>query len=212
MSKRHLVVVDDFYPDPAAIRRDALAVPYGPAGDGSYPGQNSVRGYCTPAIMQAFSVILGNEVRATSEWSNGHFRLSYADSAYRQDIHHDPIAWSGIIYLNPPEQCCGGTAFWRHKASGTDDQPTMVQRIVDGLWRVDGVEPGDLPAARRWVRAEVTERQGLDRSLWEQSSRVVMRFNRLVLFRSANWHSHLVNFGSKPEDGRLIQTFFFHDG
>jgi hypothetical protein len=48
-----------------------------------------------------------------------------------------------------------------------------------------------------------------DRSKWESTMLVPMKFNRLILFRPWFWHGAGPGFGSSPENGRLIHLLFF---
>ena len=48
-----------------------------------------------------------------------------------------------------------------------------------------------------------------DRSKWQRTMVLPMKFNRLVLFRSWYWHTAGDSFGDDPENGRLVQLFFF---
>ena len=48
-----------------------------------------------------------------------------------------------------------------------------------------------------------------DRSKWEPTFSIPMRFNRLALFRSYLWHDAGPSFGTTKENGRLILPWFF---
>jgi hypothetical protein len=52
-------------------------------------------------------------------------------------------------------------------------------------------------------------RDALDRSKWELSMTVPMRFNRLVLLRPWLWHTSGPGFGDSVENGRLVYVMFF---
>src|SRR3546814_13932407 len=48
------------------------------------------------------------------------FRLTLASDLGRAGVHVDPGYWSGILYLSRPEDCRGGTEFFRHKRTNTE--------------------------------------------------------------------------------------------
>lgn len=48
-----------------------------------------------------------------------------------------------------------------------------------------------------------------DRSKWEHTMTVPMKFNRLILFRPWYWHGAGPGFGDRAENGRLIHLLFF---
>ena len=43
-------------------------------------------------------------------------------------MHMDGGYWSGILYLSKPEDCRGGTDFFRHIEAGTDQAPEDLER------------------------------------------------------------------------------------
>ena len=64
----------------------------------------------------------------------GAFRLGHKDTELHTNIHADnPVApWACVYYLNLPEQCKGGTAFYKHKETG------MVLHAIEGALRREG--------------------------------------------------------------------------
>lgn len=55
----------------------------------------------------------------------------------------------------------------------------------------------------------ILKSDGNDRSKWEETFMIPMKFNRLILFRGYIWHDAGVSFGTSPENGRLILPIFF---
>ncbi|WP_235974184.1 DUF6445 family protein [Luteimonas deserti] len=119
---------------------------------------------------------------------------SRAGDIGRGRVHIDgPVEWSGILYLGRPEDCRGGTEFFRHLPTGTERAPLDARELqAMGLPSYDAVQ--DEPIAR----------DGNDPSKWELTMRVPMRFNRLVLLRPWMWHSAGGAFGEGLEDERLV--------
>ena len=52
-------------------------------------------------------------------------------------------------------------------------------------------------------------KEGLDRSKWQHTMTVPMRFNRLVLLQPQYWHTASPGFGDRVENGRLVYLMFF---
>ena len=59
------------------------------------------------------------------------------------------------------------------------------------------------------MHADIIEKDSVDDSKWELTTRIPMRFNRLVLLRPWLWHTAGPGFGDTPENGRLVYLMFF---
>lgn len=209
--QQKLIVVDDFYTDPDAVRTHALSLRYHAAAGHTYPGKNSIEPFLAPGQVEVFKQILGAHIEPSEVGLFGHFRLSLAGDTYEQDIHVDPpvhekeYKWAAVLYLNTPLQCRrpdgttrDGTLLWRHMARDLERVPLNAEE-----GRALGFSDYDA------VRQELIYKDGHDRSKWECVHRVPMKYNRIVFFRPYEWHSHGENFGSTVESGRLVQIFFF---
>jgi hypothetical protein len=124
------------------------------------------------------------------------FRLNLAGEMPHSWVHSDDICakYASVLYLNTPEQCYGGTAFWRHKALKMDRLPTR-QELGD---KADSFY-ADMTAY--WK----------DISLWEPVSFVPMQYNKFISYPTCLFHSRypFEGFGKGPEDGRLIWICFY---
>ena len=82
----------------------------------------------------------------------------------------------------------GGTAFWRHKATGAH--------------RID---PGDI------ALFEQVKGDWADAAKWEQSGLAEMKLGRMVIYESALFHSRwpFAAFGTDYDSGRLVAVAFF---
>lgn len=114
-------------------------------------------------------------------------------------IHNDILLgkWTGLLFLNRPEQCFGGTAFWRHKKFGWEAGPNLGQ-VVDAGFKNSS------------EYCAFMAKEGFREDQWEMIDYVPMAFNRLVLFRSAQFHSRypMKSFGTDLESARLLKVFF----
>src|ERR1700692_1781494 len=96
--------------------------------------------------------------------------------------------YAAIVYLNEPEQCEGGTAFYRHRETGLDNVPDF-----DSIeWHHAVSRTKKEPEALR----KTSQADGFDiGSKWDQLSVVPMRFNRCIIFDSRQFHARLGGFG-----------------
>ena len=197
-----LMVIDDFLSggDAWKLREAGLGLDY-PDLQGNFPGRNSQQRIHIPGLPQAISRLVGEPLRPIEpQQSHAKFRLTRAGDVGRGRVHIDgPVDWSGILYLSRPQDCRGGTEFFRHLATGTDHAPTNADEL-----RAMGLDSYEA------VQRELLARDTNDPSRWEMTMRVPMRFNRLVLLRPWLWHSAGEAFGSTTEDARLIYLMFFN--
>jgi Family of unknown function (DUF6445) len=193
-----LTVIDDFLADPEAFRAHALKLDY--SVQGPYPGRNSVEHIQIEGLERLVSSMVGERVQIPLPLqSHGTCRLTLeSDNCEPSKIHIDPTHWSGVLYLNRPEDCRGGTEFYRHLPSGMDRVPKDERGLQAAGYR-----------SYDELQREVVEKDGLDRSKWELTMTVPMRFNRLILFQPQYWHTSGPGFGDTVENGRLVYLMFF---
>jgi hypothetical protein len=175
-----MLILDDFLP--AAVRADGLSAAYGDyhAHDGETYKRVAIQP--VPGLQDAIERAMG-----PVEMLGMGYRLNYAGELPNHAIHSD-LGWgthAAVVYLSDGP---GGTAFWRHKASGTTridlgDADLLAQ--LDGDW--------DNPD--RWDMTDIAE----------------MKLGRGVIYESALFHSRwpFAAFGDSPETGRLIAVAFF---
>lgn len=195
---KSLVIVDDFFKDPMLVRNLALETSYQDVTKLNYPGLQSDMAFYNQDIIKRFEKLLNDEIDPKVEsLTFGKFRFMTRESGSRIKIHVDGLAeWTGLIYLNTPDQCEGGTAFYRHIDTGLEGPPRPDQMKKFGFESVLDFEQ------------RIIAEQSLDLSRWEETTFVGMRFNRLVLFRGNElFHCHTHGFGNTNENARLTQNF-----
>ena len=197
----HVIVIDDFLPNIDELRERALKLNY--AVEGRYPGLNSVEKVNIPGLDELISRLVYEPVRApwTKDFSHGSCRIALAKDDRPARIHIDQSHWSGILYLTRPEDCRGGTEFFRHLPTGTDHLPLTPEAL-----KATGYSSYDE------LRAQILDKDALDRSKWELTMTVPMRFNRLILLQPQYWHTAGPSFGDSLENGRLVYLMFFLRG
>lgn len=186
---------DNFLPDAIAYRDQLLSQPFYDIrhSDGEFYKHINVR---PPQEIKPHLVArLGKEVDVDYCLA----RLNYAGEQPNNSVHTDE-AWSDfayILYLNLPEQCQGGTAFWRHKKYGWTEFPTKQQILRTGKSerRIYEMLRADMNIAEAWEQLHVEE----------------MQFNKLIAFPCNQWHSRWpwTAWGYDKSDARLINVGFF---
>lgn len=196
-----LTIVDDFLPVDrwrdirAAILRDGFkteSIKEGPnLPEATYENVN-IRDI-PPDFNQAITNLYGRPIKMLKEA----FRLGYKDSQLHNLVHADHCCaqLAAVYFLNPLDQCQGGTAFWRHKKFGWEMMPTQ-QDLDDVGYSIEEM-------AHDWQNSEA----------WEMVSLAGMRTNRIITYPTNAFHSRWPwqGFGdkSKPEEGRLVFCAFF---
>jgi hypothetical protein len=196
-----LLVIDDFLDDPHLLRDAALRLRY-PEVKGKYPGRNSVERIDLGLDGEVSRLVGERLVPLTDGHAHGKCRIALASDVGTANVHVDASHWSGILYLSRPEDCRGGTEFFRHI-------PTNTDRTC--LSNEESAAKFGAPSAQRWLE-DLLERDTNDASKWEMTMRVPMRFNRLVLLRPWLWHTAGASFGDTLENGRLVYLMFFRLG
>jgi hypothetical protein len=196
-----LFVIDDFLRNPHEVRAQALSLTY--AVGGRYPGLNSTEKLRIEGLDEVISSLVREPVRApwTDDFSHGSCRVALASHDQQARIHIDQSHWSGILYLSRPEDCQGGTEFFRHKRTQTDRVPMDTESL-----KAVGY------STYKELQHDILDKDALDRSQWEHTMTVPMRFNRLILLQPHYWHTAGPGFGDSLENGRLIYLMFFLRG
>jgi len=194
-----LLIVDDVYDDPERMREAALRLDYPvPATGANYAGRNSSGKLLLPDADKMLSWVVGEPLVGAVERAHGALRLTSACDTGRYRVHVDVgVDWSGVLYLNRPEQCRGGTSFFRHRGTGTEHAPTTAADLV----RCNAKTAQE-------TLDRILGRDSNDAAQWESTVTVPMQFNRLVLFRPLLRHSDGDGFGDSTGSGRLVQLFF----
>lgn len=193
-----IIIIDDFLSRPHELRQRALSSDYPAADhDAYFPGRNSAGQHPLPGLDQYVAKLTGQTLAPAPRTFHGAFRLCLAGETGSGGVHTDPCHWSGIIYLSLPEDCEGGTDFFRHRRTKTIRAPVF---------------PGEfeqLPITREELGQDLISPHSTDPVRWELVRHVPMRFNRMIVFRPWLWHNARPGFGDSVENGRLIYVMFY---
>lgn len=187
-------VIDDFLPEPDALRlrAQAMEADYQPFCGSYGTSEETPVGHIAVVELAGVHARIQEAVNrhVIAKWTG--FRLDYASETPSLPVHFDTELggdYAAVLYLNLPSQCAGGTAFWRHGASALGLLPANASPETEAKYRADGADPG----------------------LWICESVVAMAWNRLLVYPTDYFHSRLpfAGFGSTPSDGRMIAGAFF---
>ena len=193
-----IIVVDDFLAHPLELRDAALRLTY-PAQDGAFPGRNSQQRINLEGLVQQAAHIVGEPLGLlTPPQSHGKCRITLAADKGRAKVHVDRSHWSGVLYLSLPQDCRGGTEFFRHRRTDTDRRPINQEELTAMGY-----------SSPQEMHREIIEKDSNDETKWEMTMRVPMRFNRLLMLRPWLWHTAGTGFGDRIENGRLVYLMFF---
>jgi hypothetical protein len=197
-------IADDFYPDPDLVREIALRSTY--HFPRNYFGYRSTKGFLPRGTVERIQALFGFErvMLHRAEWGTTCFYQTLARGRHRESffVHIDAVRdprqprFAFLVYLSPQAPPGSGTGIYRHKATGLWQDPTAAD-------------------ARRLGRSRQELRDRLEadaqaRSRWELLDSAENAYNRAVLFPSHWYHAGGRYFGSRVENGRLYQAFFFH--
>lgn len=207
-----VIVVDNFYPDPHAVRASALKAEYTEHGSlwwvtawesGKDPafrqGGNRWTRHNGPEVRRLLEAAIGAQIR-TDTWElagdgwNGAFHLRLGAPIYLPGgIHHH---W-GVVSADSQtrETEFGWTGIVYLNPSAPKGSGTSVWRDREtGLCYASPDE-----TFVKWRRPADCEKVFEAENVW----------NRLVLMDSRLLHRAETSFGREPEAARLLQTFFF---
>lgn len=199
-----VLVIDDFYADPMAVRAAALEGRY----DRSlafYPGLHSELGEDAGrplrATLAGLLATLGS-ARCRPEDISTDFSIvttpAHEMLAQQKHPHVDGVPLAGVLYLNPDYEV--GTSFFRHRPTGLAFVRDEAEQQAYGQWMQTHGERSQ-PASYA---------VGGD-GIWEHLHSVAGRFNRLVMYPGTAFHSiamHDVAAKLSLESARLTQRFF----
>lgn len=208
-----LCILDDFAPDPAALRGYAAAARF-EAAHNHYPGVRAelppedYLAHQMPLIAAAVAEAFGR--RGPVEVIDASFSTvctpADALSVPQRLPHCDAFTPDRIALVHYLSQSPDGTAFFRHRSTGFE---TVDEARRDLYFR-------QLDTELRYTGPPVPGYVAGDTPLFECVRVAEARFNRALLYRSNNLHSGAIAPGAAlsadPRDGRLTVTAFLSVG
>jgi hypothetical protein len=197
-----LTIVDDFLPTNEFLEiRDAVRA----QGFATVEVQEQP-GTCAPKVPyenvnlskeyeHSFSRGLAHLYGRSIEMELQAFRSGHRGSQLHNKVHADHCCaqLAAVFYMNDLQDCCGGTAFWRHKRWGWEMMPTEAQMAKVGY---------TLPElSADWHNEDA----------WQLVTIAGMKPNRIITYPTHAFHSRypFEGFG-EGEKSRLIWCGFFN--
>jgi hypothetical protein len=182
-SYQDLVIVDDFLPDPDATRALALDQVFTKMGSA---GRRSAERFHHLVNTTVFERLLS---RVILDWEdqpiNGRFQICTAEDPIV--YHADDQSHAAIIFLTPNAPVESGLTLVRSRR--TDIRRSSSNQVVN---------------------TETFDGAHFDSTKWETVDKIGNVYNRLVLWDARLIHAASCYFGTKPDDARLFQMFFFN--
>lgn len=178
-----MIIIDNLHPLPNELRQHALSQEYE-----DWVGHDGVLYKRICRVEVPFIRKMLEDIFGSVDMLGMGYRLNFDDEVPNTAIHSD-LGWGThalVLYLSDNEE--SGTAFWKHKPSGTTRIDTGHTQLFDQV-------------CSDWD----------DLSKWEMQQKVDMKFNRGIIYESALYHSRypFQAFGDSVETGRLIVVAFF---
>jgi hypothetical protein len=191
-----LIVKDNFFADPSALRADVLSRGFqtvtNPSDGVAYTG---IQVRDPKEWEPALSELLGFPVKVNTSIA----RINFEGELPNQSIHadHGMGEFAAVGYLTPPQCPATATAFWTDRETGWEEMPTVTEVEARGTTE-------ERVVARLRAQAD-------DASKWAANAVVFARFGRLVVYPTKRFHSRypFEAFGKTPETARLILAIFF---
>jgi len=195
-------VIDNFYENPDAIRKFALAQTYkfrheeGDIGY-AYPGCRTKDLYELDSALQAkvlkkFISVFHIPEHDRMQWAvSSNFQI--VSEQYKQGVIHvdTNTIFAGVLYLTPNAPLDSGTSIFRKNATFT--QAKYDQASVEN--------------DERFKAGEIVMDTSFH-SMFDEVVKINNVYNTLILFEGDIFHSANNFSGTTPEDSRLAQVFF----
>lgn len=197
-----IIIVENFYSNPDAVRALAIQSNYKSAAKLNYPGYESQKKFNSTHIKKAFEKLIGKEIEDDEgRYLFGGFRLITEETGAILKVHADTIIdWAGLVFLTPNAPLDAGLGIFKHKETGLISPPSDEEARELGFEDANEFEK------------KVVRRDMADFSKWELVSYVGPVYNRLVLFRGSQlYHAPLKGFGTDPSNCRITHNFFFRE-
>lgn len=202
-----VILVDNFFDDPDAIRNYALSLEFKKT-EGSYPGlRTNLLDTINPVFfnelsLKIFSLLFDFQTQRVGGHLQACFQIITED--YEEGwVHSDLNDWAlaGIIYLNPNAPLTGGTSLYKLK-DGNEHPKTNDYK--DKFYSKENIDINDY----RKHRNEHNNH-------YEKTLEISNVYNRLVMYNTDRLHRGDIFFGNDFQTGRLTLVFFakiYNDG
>ena len=193
-AKPELIVVDNFYKDPDAVRAYALEQEF-KANELYHKGSRTQKSYIPSWVKGEFSRLLNKQV---TEFVGATGVFQYCVAKDNVVFHYDTQEYAGMVYLTPNAPLQTGTQTFRSIHTGlfgaaTDEDALRLGRSKETLDYLS-----------------FNGNNFYDRHNMELVDSVANVYNRLVIFNARSLHAATSYFGDTKENARLFHLYFFN--
>ena len=197
-AERNYHVIDNFYNDVDKVVEEAHELEFRDDVCGKHFSRT--KGIVNLGLIPYLEEYIGAKVKMDGCWTNldsyDNMNCSFYkthNNATPNHVHHDWADWSGVVYLAKGISHAAGTQFWKHKESGD-------------TWANNDTSTGKFGNPEQ---IEYDERCNKGNQDFEQIDYVSNKYNRLILFRGAMFHSAVLPEGVEVGE-RFNQLFYFN--
>ena len=190
---KDIIVVDDFYADPDAVREYAMNnLTFKPSD--YHKGQRATERFILEGTKEKLEEVIGRKIYNWNHggYANGIFQFCTADQPIV--FHIDSQMMAAMVYLTPDAPVSTGTAMYKSKVTGLRSFPNDTRNTQAYVDTFKGVSK---------------ELNFYDSTQYEMVDTVGNVYNRLVIFNSSNIHAATEYFGDSIENARFFHMFFF---
>jgi hypothetical protein len=218
-NKYPAIVVDNFYRDPDYFREIAISMYYSPDPRTAYPGTVSelslgseqITNFLYPKLAHIYGYSEEEFKESTRKITKFSLVGSGVDDFKLQIEHTDPNLFQGLVFLNLPERCKGGTVFFKHRVFGIEEMINDHSVAFLALNKLGVFEKNEVNTfldtkALKFVMEKGAfsgylkfREQGIFKNyfdllkitalelapmlgLWDESKTIEMKYNRLICF------------------------------
>jgi Family of unknown function (DUF6445) len=203
-------VVDRFFADPMEIRQQIFSKkPFYRDEAANYAGYTgTLSDALRSQLHREVERVIGHRIKPSTDPDQDlYVRLARRgdEKLAKSFIHCDPLRFTAIIYLTPPENVPDGinygTRIYERKKDGLNtNHYSKIKQSLRGKWTSKEFEE-----VVKECRAN-----SFDLLYWKLVHDIPYKFNRLSIFEGYRFHSACSTYyGESNESGRLTLNFFF---
>jgi len=199
-----VTIIENFYEQPDAIRKFALAQEYKFCGDQEnpaygWPGSRTKDLFALDKVL--FEKVCKKLVSVFHNTEHDHMRwvitTSFQSSTadYGEGVMHTDTntVFAGVLYLTPDAPLNGGTSIYRKNSTFDQEKYDHALEVNDKTYKSNG-------------KIASTDYH----SMFDEVLRINNVYNTLILFEGDQYHTANQFFGSDLESSRLTQVFFIN--
>lgn len=192
-NNHQIIVIDNFLKNPEDLRNLGLSLPYEktPGHANGNPGWVGITNLKLPQISKTAYYLIDNYYVIPHN-----DKIHYQFNVFEGGMpclntnfypHVDPALYAVQIYLNDPEDCKGGTRFYKHLPTGLDINVAYMDEDFKKTQEFSKFLDYYTEQSKNKYNTILDSRQ-IDSSVWENTFEVEMKYNRLVIYPSYLFH------------------------